>query len=162
MHKGLAVMNSRLRGQAGTGQIAALDKQDAWSDLGTAQRFPEIRKVFVCADILAGMSVAVAGANLCVDGLGSVHHSGGGSFCVSALKRFALETASQRIFLSPKDAAAARFWKGQGFEPCNPRSVGMSVEDLKALEDVLFIPDPEDCDILMISITEQCSRQWPD
>ncbi|CAE7948658.1 p2xD, partial [Symbiodinium sp. KB8] len=109
VHKGLAVMNARLRGEAGSGFIAACDVSDAWSELGTAQRYPDTRKTFVCADILAGMSVCVAGANLCVGGLGSVYHSGGGIFLVSALKRFAWERSSERNFLMPKDLAAERF-----------------------------------------------------
>ena len=160
VHKGLAVMNARLRGEAGSGFIAACDVSDAWSELGTAQRYPDTRKTFVCADILAGMSVCVAGANLCVGGLGSVYHSGGGIFLVSALKRFAWERSSERNFLMPKDLAAERFWVSQGFQRCNPRNLGMSTEDLEALQDVVYISDPEDTDLLTLALADNFSRRY--
>ena len=96
-------------------------------------------------------AIIKAASNLVVSGLGAIHRSGAGTLCVEGLKEHAVQVACKYIFLVPLDADAATFWKAHGFAACvtwNPVSMGLGPADVQALQDVLYIPDPTDCDVM--------------
>ena len=153
MHRGLAIMNSRLDKRSGR-QVSASDEADAWGELGVSQRYSDTRRALACISVLGGMSIIKAASNLVVSGLGAVHRSGGGSLCVGSLKEHAAQTSCKYIFLEPLDADAPAFWESHGFERCSPwcpSTMGLDSAEAKTLEDVFFIPDPTDCDIMVYS-----------
>ena len=144
MHRGLAVMSLGLIKGLGGRYPQAMRRMPGVS-------WAWLRGSATPVECSFAPAIIKAASNLVVSGLGAIHRSGAGTLCVEGLKEHAVQVACKYIFLVPLDADAATFWKAHGFAACvtwNPVSMGLGPADVQALQDVLYIPDPTDCDVM--------------